>query len=473
MITLSSQHTPYSWSAEGPVSHKELLAHAATVASELPNYQYVVNLCEDRYLFSVGFLAALRRGQVTLLPPAREKGSVLEAVTGFGECYVLVDRGVTPPQGRPHHVLDYVRARGGWRRPAFADWVEDPSKPAVVAFTSGSTGVPQLHPKTWRSLTSSTRLALRRFGLSGYHMVATVPPQHMYGLECTVLYPLLERVAVYAGRPFFPEDICTALESLPAPRVLVTSPLHLRACLGAGLTWARTDLVISATAPLPRPIAAEVEDVWGARVLEIYGCTETGAIASREPTVSNRWVLYDGMRLEMKESVAYVSGPQLDEATRLPDVIRKVDDTSFDLVGRAMDQINIAGKRASLSELNRKLLAIDGVEDGVIVMCDSGDVEPVVRPIALVVAPSLDETRLRARLGEVMPAIFVPRPIYLVPSLPRTPTGKLPRDEVLALVKAQRRGRIGPKQEKSDPSGASGAGAVGPKTRETPERATE
>jgi len=238
-----------------------------------------------------------------------------------------------------------------------------------------------------------------------------------------------------------------------------------------GFKWPPTDLVISATAPLPHSIATEVEHGWGTRVREIYGCTETGAIASRDTTVSDWWVLYDGMRLEMRQAVAYVRGPQLDSETRLPDVISKVDDTHFELVGRATDQVNVAGKRTSLAELNNKLLAIDGVEDGVVIMCDTDDVGPVARPVALVVAPSLDETRLRARLGEVMPAIFVPRPIYLVPSLPRTPTGKLPRDTLLALLNALRQKPMASTQAKSSSSVA--PGAIGPKARKTHADASE
>lgn len=439
MITPSTQQRPYSWSAKGPISLNALLSHAAIVASDLPDFRYVINLCEDRYLFSVGFLASLQLGQVTLLPPARENHSALEDLADFGEYYVLIDRGALPPESRPCHYLDYLHVHENWHGPGPSEWVSDRDKPAIVAFTSGSTGTPKPHPKTWQSLVSSTQMALARFNLAGCHMVATVPPQHMYGLECTVLYPLLENIAVYAGRPFFPEDIRATLAAIPGPRVLVTSPLHLRACMGAGLQWPQTDLIISATAPLPPSMAAEVEQMWGTRLREIYGCTETGAIASRDTTVSNRWELYDGMRLVMKQSAAYAYGPQLDAETPLPDVVHQVDDTHFELVGRATDQINVAGKRASLAELNNKLLTIEGVEDGVILMNDSGDPGEIVRPVALVVAPSLDETRLRARLSEVMPAVFVPRPIYFVPSLPRTQSGKLPRDDLLAIVNAKRR----------------------------------
>lgn len=450
---MASQHPPFAWSAEGPVSREALLGHAAAVAPGLPDYEYVVNLCEDRYLFSVGFLAALRRGQVTLLPPSQEPVLMANTMSGEGRYYFLVDRGMTPPWDHPHHALDYVRVHHDAYVPTASEWVSDPDRTAVVGFTSGSTGIPRSHSRTWQALYDATHMALRRFNLDDYNMVATVPAQHMYGFECSVLYPLLGRVAVNTGRPFFPDDIRATLESITAPRVLVTTPVHLRACLGARLTWPSIDLVISATSSLPRSLADDVERVMGSRVREIYGCTETGAIASRDTTASSRWTLYGGMRLQMKQSRAFVSGPQLKADTQLPDVVRQVNETCFELIGRSADQINVGGKRASLADLNGKLLAIEGVQDGVIVMPHSEYSGTVIRPVALVVAPSLDEAGLRARLGEVMPAVFVPRPIYLVPKLPHNAAGKLPRGALMALLEEQRRRSLGFDEKEAGLSG--------------------
>lgn len=45
------------------------LADAERVAAQLPQRRHVVNLCVDRYRFSVGLIAALLRDQVSLLPP--------------------------------------------------------------------------------------------------------------------------------------------------------------------------------------------------------------------------------------------------------------------------------------------------------------------------------------------------------------------------------------------------------------------
>jgi hypothetical protein len=62
------------------------------------------------------------------------------------------------------------------------------------------------------------------------NIVATVPPQHSYGFESSVLLALLGGAAFDSGRPFYPADIVAALERLPRPRALVTTPFHLKTC---------------------------------------------------------------------------------------------------------------------------------------------------------------------------------------------------------------------------------------------------
>src|SRR3546814_2127028 len=86
----------------------------------------------------------------------------------------------------------------------------------AIGFTSGSTGAPKPNAKTWRSFRASTEQNLA--ALAGLwpdgavvQAVATVPPQHMYGMEMSVLLPLLGNVAVHVARPFFPQDVADAL----------------------------------------------------------------------------------------------------------------------------------------------------------------------------------------------------------------------------------------------------------------------
>src|SRR5699024_1259749 len=137
----------------------------------------------------------------------------------------------------------------------------------AIVFTSGSTGRPGQHEKFWGDLVLGADLYRRRFFADTRYpqTVATVPPQHMYGLETTVLPMLQLGYAVDTGRPFLPWDIAAALARLAAPRVLVTTPMHLRVCLDAGVTMPPLECIISATAPLEADLAGAVEAAWQTR----------------------------------------------------------------------------------------------------------------------------------------------------------------------------------------------------------------
>jgi acyl-coenzyme A synthetase/AMP-(fatty) acid ligase len=84
----------------------------------------------------------------------------------------------------------------------------------AIGYTSGSTGTPSANVKTWGSFHASNagNLAMLHAAVGArFDVVATVPPQHMYGMEMSVLMPLLGDVGVHAGRPFFPADVAAAL----------------------------------------------------------------------------------------------------------------------------------------------------------------------------------------------------------------------------------------------------------------------
>jgi acyl-coenzyme A synthetase/AMP-(fatty) acid ligase len=100
-----------------------------------------------------------------------------------------------------------------------------------------------------------------------------------------------------------------------------------------------------------------------------------------------------------------------------------------------MDMVEVAGKRASLADLTRRLLAVPGVEDAVVFQPDDAVGTVVHRLAALAVAPGLTEAQLLGSLAAVVDPVFLPRPLRLVPSLPRNAVGKLPREALLAALK--------------------------------------
>jgi acyl-coenzyme A synthetase/AMP-(fatty) acid ligase len=422
-----------AWRGGVPVTARELLRDVAIVASALPVASHVLNLCSDRYRFAVALLAAVARGQVTLLPPTTTPNVIRSLRTFAPDAYYIADdEGATVdlprcdwPEGRPH---------GGW---SAVPRIRGDQVFACV-FTSGSTGEPQPNMKTWGALVRDVRGEAARFGIGpGHAVLGTVPPQHMFGFESTVMMPLASGAALTAERPFHAGDIDAAIARLPAPRVLFTTPFHLRAWLGAE-DPARIEMIVSATAPLSVELAREAEQRTGAALFEVYGCTEAGQVATRRPTLSTDWELYAGLRLREHEGRAVVSGGHVEEPTALQDVIElRPDGVHFALHGRFSDMVNIAGKRNSLGYLNHQLTSIEGVADGVFFVPDERDADGVTRLTAFVVAPALTEAQILAALRERIDPAFLPRPLVKVRELPRQLTGKLPRDALRALAAAR------------------------------------
>jgi acyl-coenzyme A synthetase/AMP-(fatty) acid ligase len=256
----------------------------------------------------------------------------------------------------------------------------------------------------------------------------------MYGFESTVLVALRGGAAFAVERPFFPADIVQVLQQTPRPRVLVITPFHLKTLLESGLTLPPVDLTICATAPLSPQLAARAESALAAPLMEIYGCTEAGQVATRRTTAGPAWRTYRGLVLSGDGEHSVVSGGHVPQPTPLADVLEVVSPERFRLLGRANDLINVAGKRSSLAHLNFHLNSIEGVHDGAFWLPPASSVEGVTRLVAFVVAPALPRERLLAELRQRVDAVLLPRRIVQVDALPRDPTGKLPATRLATLA---------------------------------------
>jgi acyl-coenzyme A synthetase/AMP-(fatty) acid ligase len=303
-------------------------------------------------------------------------------------------------------------------------------------FTSGSTGEPQPHAKTWGAMHADMAAESERLDVGpGHTVLGTVPPQHMYGFESTVLLPLFSGAALTDERLYLPADIDAAIERASAPRILFTTPFHLKAWLG-GPDPASLERIVSATAPLSVELAREAEVRTGAQLFEIYGCTEAGQVATRRTAQGEEWMLLEGLWLRENAGQSIVHGGHVEQPTPLQDVIEmRPDGRHFVLYGRFADVVNIAGKRNSLRYLDHQLLSIPGVKDGVFYMPDDEAPDGVTRLTAFVVAPGLAARDVLTALRERVDPAFIPRPLYLVDALPRVLTGKIPREALRALAR--------------------------------------
>jgi acyl-coenzyme A synthetase/AMP-(fatty) acid ligase len=430
LLGLAGEHGIVASRAGRFIGRDEFLRDVAALAARLPARQCVLNLCADRYRFMVALGAALRRRQISLLPP-NVAPAVLQALAeDYPDHYMLTDAAhPSVPQFMFPDDLDSGRF-------AAADEQIAGSQKAILLFTSGSTGRPRPTAKNWGTLVRSARSAGRRLGvasLNGATIISTVPHQHSYGIESIILLGLQHGLIVDSGAPLYPGDVRDNIEAASGSRILVTAPVHIRVLVNEPGGMPRVDRILSATAPLPTSLAAQAEACFGGRLVEIYGCTEAGQVATRRTAHEADWRCFDDVELRQDEAGTWASGAAVEGSALLHDRIELTGPGTFLLGGRSADLVDVAGKRASLAHLNHQLMSIEGVQDGVFLMQEA-DAGHVARLTALAVAPGLQPETILSTLRNRIDAAFLPRPLVLVDALPRNTLGKLPRAALLELI---------------------------------------
>lgn len=445
-----------AWDEGRPIAAARFVADVHALAARIAERPgAVLNGCAQRYAFAVTLCAAALAGRASLMPPSRVPGVIERACRAWRD-----GEGLVAVTDRDEPLLDVPLLRLAPQAGTTRAWPPpsvDDATVAAIAFTSGSTGVPQPYRKSWGAMARSARAEAIGLGLADggrrIAVLATVPPQHMYGLETSVMLALHNGWAFDAAQPLLPEAIAAALTRLPAPRVLVTTPAHLRALVATDVAPPPLACVVSATAPLPTALAADIERRWSTRLVEIYGCTETGQAAVRHTAGTDLWTPLPGVRIARRDDGAcWADGAPVSEAAPLADDLELLDDGRFRLLGRIGDQLNVGGKRASLAGLTASLLEIDGVRDAAFWQrpVDPADVGDVVsgdarsgggaashdraaargalgerRLVAFAVAPGLARATIERALRLRIDPLFMPRPLLLVDALPRNAVGKL------------------------------------------------
>lgn len=323
--------------------------------------------CENGYWFTVALLATLHAGKTPVIPGHR-RAALLDEQRAFFDG-VLSD---VPLDWRGPQLIvdaatgDDVQARGV---PAIGD------DATIALFTSGSTGKPKRIVKSVASLDREAALLATRFGerLAECRVVASVSPQHLYGLTFRIFLPMALGLPLHAPLLAFPEQLAALA---PAPRyAFISSPAFLKR-LDPRLAPPTLAMVLSAGGSLPWGEAERCAARLGVWPDEIYGSTETGVLAWRYRRQENAlWQPLPGVRFTAQDDAFRVQSPLIDDVNGLllDDALQFTADGRFQLAGRRGRVVKIEEKRVALDEIERRLLALDGiVEAAALPLCRGG-----------------------------------------------------------------------------------------------------
>ncbi|MBI3503628.1 MAG: acyl--CoA ligase [Proteobacteria bacterium] len=315
----------------------------AVAAGHLQGCRRAALICDDSYAFAVGMFGLLHAGARVVLPSNGHPGT-LAALAGSFE-RVVGDAILAP--GTPAEL-----------RPL------DPDGARFDFYTSGSTGTPKHVEKDLRRVEAELAALDGLLGTlpDAGPAMATVPHHHVYGLTFKVLLPLA------TGRPFraeMQEFWESVLPALTATTMLVTSPAHLARLDGlpAVAAGARPAIVLSAGAPLSLAAARDCERLLGSLPFEIFGTTETGAIATRRQSAEDApWRPMPGVeiRLDANACLQVRSGHVGPQWVATSDRV-ELHAGGFRFLERADRVVKIEGKRVSLAEVEQALLALPAV----------------------------------------------------------------------------------------------------------------
>jgi acyl-coenzyme A synthetase/AMP-(fatty) acid ligase len=394
-----------------------------SAAAALAGCRRAALLCQDTYAFAVGLFGVLHAGAEVVLPPNWQHATISDLSGAFD---VLVDDALV------------AGLHGAAPLTAF-----DADTAQIAFFTSGSTGTPKRVARSLGMLQRevATLEAVHGRAVGSGPVFATVSHQHLYGLTFKLLWPLA------AGRPFDAathETWETLMAALQPDAVVISSPAHLSRLTGIA-SLPQTGIpaaVFSAGAPLSPAAAAECRRAFGCLPTEIFGSTETGAIATRRQERGNEpWTLLPGNLLHadplgrLVVSSPYVPGPTLTEDLVEP------QHGGFHFLGRADRVAKIEGKRVAFADVEIALGALPWVEAAAAILLDGKP--PRLAAAAVLTAEGREElgsmghfrfSRMLLRtMGRTQEPAAIPKRWRFIDTLPARHMGKLHNAAVAAL----------------------------------------
>lgn len=427
-------------------------ADAVTVAGRTASYEELLGAARQVAvdLAESGVPAFAVTATATLETVAAVVGSLLAGVpcvplppdAGPAERgHILRDSGARPIE------VDFARRSDRTPDPAAA---RTPDDPALILYTSGTTGAPKGAVLSSAAITADLDALAEAWQWSAEDtLVHGLPLFHVHGLVLGVLGALRTGSRlVHTGRPT-PEAYAAAGGSLYFGVPTVWSRIAREPQAAAALSGAR--LLVSGSAALPAPVFRDIERASGHRIVERYGMTETlitvsgraggdlhpGTVGTPLPGIATRIAAEDGAEIGELQLTGptlfsgYLGRPEATAAAYTEDGWFRTGDIAavgekdgvHRIVGRAStDLIKSGGYRIGAGEIENALLDHPRVREAAVVGVPDADLGQ--RIVAFVVAEGVTGAELTDFVAAHLSVHKRPREVRFVEAVPRNAMGK-------------------------------------------------
>lgn len=390
---------------------------------------------DNKALVAAALLAALAGGPPLILPHALSAQGLEQLHERTGSTLALVDR------HRPLPAAMQAVSATPWAAPLAAHNQGVPSKQAELLriFTGGSTGTPQIWSKTAVNLFCEGFFLARHFQVGAADTIlATIPPYHIYGLLYSVIMPLVAGATVIEETPSFPNEIVATIR-LHHATILAAVPAHYRVLRDKALGLR---LAFSSAGMLDAEDAEDFARHNPRGIVEVYGSTETGGIATRirargeeqfTPFSLISWKSCEGRLAVASPYLSPELGVDGDGYFLTNDRIKVTEDGGFLLKGRIDTITKVGGKRVDLDEICRLIKGMEAVTDCYVIALP----EPSGREhriCALVEGDHIDCQRLLKTLALSLEPYALPKRLKMVDKIPMTGSGKYDRQAIILLL---------------------------------------
>src|SRR4051794_38140953 len=338
---------------EHALTYAQLAGAAAAVASAVSGRTRVAVFAESRLETCVAAIGALLAGvPFTPVNPKAGERELEHIVSDSAPALVLTAAGVELPGALG--AVERLDVDAGARGDAGAGFDEpDLEAPAVVVYTSGTTGPPKGAVLPRRAIASNLDALAVAWEWTGDDVLAhALPLFHVHGLILGCLGPLrLGGTAHHLGRcdskavAAGPAGPATMMFAAPTMSHRLAADAEKDADLARGVGEAR--VLVSGSAALPATEHARIEKLTGQRIVERYGMSET---------LMNTAVRFDGERRPGTVGIP-LAGVEL----------RLVDDDGAPIEGsddETVGEIQVRGPNLFLEYLNRPDATAEVMHDG-------------------------------------------------------------------------------------------------------------